>query len=281
MPPITLAFEHKGLANGASIEDISAYVNDNIKKGYILDGLQRLTTLQDASEDDRFVATRPLFLNIIIAERYDLLLYRMITLNNGQKPMTARHQVEMLTGPLLQNLKLENFDIEIISEKDTEGKRVSGAFKKSDMVEAYTAYLSDNVHNQNSKIIESRLDDIIVGRVMDSGLTNADYSFEDILTEVDRLSGNQGSKNWLRQKNNLIGFTVGAKKSIATLRKASPEEFSVCIEKFETAFTAINRSKVNVGKFRRDLSEFFIENFEEFLSADLEDIERRFFEETV
>ena len=28
----------------------------------------------------------------------DRLLYRMITLNNGQKPMTARHQIEILAS---------------------------------------------------------------------------------------------------------------------------------------------------------------------------------------
>lgn len=281
MPPITLAFEYKDLADGAIAKDISEYINLNIKNGYVLDGLQRLTTLKDASGDPEFDATRPLFLNIIVAERYDLLLYRMITLNNGQKPMTARHQVEMLTGPLLQNIKLNNLRIEVLSEKDTEGKRVAGAFKKSDLIEAYTAYLSNNVHNQNSKIIENRLDEIIVGRVMDSGLTDAEFSFEDILIEVDRMSENEAAKTWLRQKNNLIGFTVGAKKSLATVRNASPEEFASCLENFEVAFTAINRSKVNVGKFRRDLSEFFMTRLAEFLFADLEDIDSRFFEETL
>lgn len=281
MPPITLAFEYRGLKNGAGIEEVKEYVNSNIAKGYILDGLQRLTTLADASLDEGFDGNRPLYLSIIVAERYDLLLYRMITLNNGQKPMTARHQVEMLTGPLLQNLQLRNLSIEVLSEKETEGTRVSGAFKKSDLVEAYTAYLSNNVHNQNSKIIESRLDEIIVGRVMDAELTEAKYSFEEILREIDRLSENQDSKAWLRIKNNLIGFTVGAKNSLATIQDTSPDDFAVCVRNFDLAFTAINRSKVNVGKFRRDLAEFFMTRIDEFVNADLEEIESRFIDETI
>lgn len=281
MPPITLAFENNKLSNGESIKEIEEFVNKNIEKGYVLDGLQRLTTLNDASHDENFDSSRSIFLNVIIAKRYDLLLYRMITLNNGQKPMTARHQVEMLTGPLLQNLSLDNLSIEVLSEKETEGKRVSGAFKRADVIEAYTAYLSNNVHNQNSKIIEDRLDDIIVGRVMDSGLTNAKFSFKDILLQINRLARDQGSKDWLRQKNNLIGFTVGAKNSLDTIKELSPEDFSSCIKNFEEAFSAINRSKVNLGRFRRDLSEFYIRKIENFVAADVEDIESCFFEETM
>lgn len=281
MPPITLAFVYSDLANGAKDTDVKNFVNQHIAEGYVLDGLQRLTTLQDAAADDGFSASRPIFMNIIIAERYDLLLYRMITLNNGQKPMTARHQVEMLTGPLLNNVSLKNLSIDVLSEKETEGTRVPGAFRKSDIIEAYTAYLSNSVHNQNSKIIEDRLDEIIVGRVMEAGLTDAKFTFEDILTEVDRLSEDQAVKNWLRQSNNLIGFTVGAKISVDKIREISPEEFAECLGKFETAFEAINPSKVNVGKYRRDLSSFYLAGINEFFEADVDEIESRFFDETL
>lgn len=281
MPPITLAFVNTELSNGANEADVESFVNASISEGYVLDGLQRLTTLKDAAKDPVLCTTRPIYMNIIIAERYDLLLYRMITLNNGQKPMTARHQVEMLTGPLLKNVNLKNLDINVLSEKETEGTRVPGAFRKSDIVEAYTAYLSDNVHNQNAKIIENRLDEIIVGRVMEAELTDEKFTFEDILSEVDRLSENQTVKTWLRQSNNLIGFTVGAKTSVDKIRKISPETFSKCVEGFEMAFDSINPSKVNVGKYRRDLSSFYIAGIEGFLEADIDEIEGKFFDETL
>jgi len=281
MPPITLAFVKPELSHGATQAEIKSYVNSRIEEGYVLDGLQRLTTLKDASSDDGFVGDRPIFMNIIIAERYDLLLYRMITLNNGQKPMTARHQVEMLTGPLLQNTNLQNLKIDILSEKETEGTRVPGAFRKSDVIEAYTAYLSNSVHNQNSKIIEERLDEIIVGRVMEAGLTDATVAFEDILIEVDRFSGDPKAKHWLRQSNNLIGFAVGAKKSQETILKITPPEFASITQKFEAAFESINRSKVNIGKFRRDLVLFYISNLKDLAKADLDEVESRFFDETL
>lgn len=89
MPPITLAFVNEGVASVSNIAQLQEFVTENIDTGYVLDGMQRLTTLFDARGDEAIDLARPLYVNVIIAERYDLLLYRMITLNNGQKPMTA------------------------------------------------------------------------------------------------------------------------------------------------------------------------------------------------
>ena len=167
MPPITLAFVDESISSKTSEAEVSAFINKNIAEGYILDGMQRLNTLQDAATDRRFKRDRVLHINVIVAERYDLLLYRMITLNNGQKPMTARHQIEMLTKGAVD---ISGLKMQIVTEKETDGTKIHGAFKKSDIVEAYTAFLTGSVNNQNSKIIESKLDEIIVGKVMDSNL---------------------------------------------------------------------------------------------------------------
>lgn len=162
MPPITLAFVDAANSHATEVELIESFINDNISEGYILDGMQRMLTLRDASALAGFSGDRPLYVNVIVAERYDLLLYRMITLNNGQKPMTARHQIEMLTKGAID---ISNVDFPIVREKQTEGKKITNAFRMSDIAEAYTAYLSDSLHNQNTKIIESKLDEILVGNV--------------------------------------------------------------------------------------------------------------------
>jgi hypothetical protein len=278
MPPITLAFVNESLSSSCDRSNIESYVNNNIKDGYILDGMQRLNTLRDASHDPAFDRTRPLFVTIIIAERYDLLLYRMITLNNGQKPMTARHQIEMLTQGAID---LSGLSIQVVTEKETEGTKVHGAFRKSDIVEAYTAYLTDSVNNQNSKIIESKLDEIIVGKVMDSDISEADISFSDILKQVDRLSSSIYLRDWLRQVNNLIGFTVGAKRSLPLISSWEIEKAESVVKTFERAFEAINPSKVNVGKSRRELSAYFIQLAEKFADADVAEVESAFFTETL
>ncbi len=278
MPPITLAFVNSALSTENNPETLSQFINNNIADGYILDGMQRMITLKDASEIAGYQGNRTLYVNVIVAERYDLLLYRMITLNNGQKPMTARHQIEMLTKGAID---LSGINLEIVSEKQTEGTKIRNAFRMSDIAEAYTAYLSNSLHNQNTKIIESKLDEILVGRVMESDITNEQHAFPDILREIGRLQSLDHNKEWLRQVNNIIGFTVGAKKSLDEIKILTPEDFRQKIDTFESAFDAINTSKVNVGKYRRELSKLYIERIAELGKFDQAQLEELFFEETM
>jgi len=273
-----LAFVNDNFDYDMPKNEVREFVTRHISSGYILDGLQRLNTLSEAAEAENFDKDRSLHLNIIIAKKYDLLLYRMITLNNGQKPMTARHQIEMLTRGAID---LSGFSLPVATEKETEGTKIPGAFRMSDIVEAYTAYLADNVNNQNKKIIESKLDEILVGRVMDSDLTETNVSFSQILSEVERLSAVPENKEWFRQVNNLIGFTVGAKRSISFISIFSPEKFCLQVEKFDKAFSSINPSKVNVGKFRRELAAFFFKEIDKFHTDDLGSVEAAFFEQTL
>ncbi len=278
MPPITLAFVDKKMSSSTDADDLQKFANENISDGYVLDGMQRLNTLREASEDEDFDSSRPIYINIIVAERYDFLLYRMITLNNGQKPMTARHQIEMLTKGILDTEKL---DIQIITEKETEKAKPHGAFRQGDVSEAYTAFLTDSVHNQNTKIIESKLDEILVGKVMDSKITESDISFHDVLLAVDHLSANQEARDWLRLGNNLIGFAVGAKESLASLTKYDPEKFASATAVFEKAFESINVSKVNVGKLRRELAMKFVAHIDDYIDTDADSLTEVFFEETM
>lgn len=237
-----------------------------------------MITLRDASEIDGFNKLRTLYLNVIIASRYDLLLYRMITLNNGQKPMTARHQIEMLTKGAID---LSGATMTIVTEKQTEGTKVHNAFRMADISEAYTAFLSDSPHNQNSKIIEAKLDEILVGKVMESNLTEEIHSFSDILAEVSRLQENAKVRDWIRQLNNLIGFTLGAKISLASIRTMSSDDFIDPINNFEAAFDAINPSKVNVGKYRRELSQLFFRRIDELKDWDEPQLTELFFDKTM
>ncbi|NSY19071.1 hypothetical protein [Neorhizobium sp. AL 9.2.2] len=282
MPPITLAFVNVEMSAEVNIHTISDFIQKEISQGYVLDGMQRLNTLEAASKEDGFDPTRPIFLNVIIAEKYDLLLYRMITLNNGQKPMTVRHQVEMLTGNLIGKMIADGAlsNITILKEKETEQNSPKGSFRMADVASAYLAFLTGGPNNQNSRFIEEKLDEILVGKVMESGLTSEQTSFTDVLVQVDRVSVNNDSKDWLRNENNLIGFTLGAKKSMSELNQLTPDHFSACIAAFEAAFQAINPSKVNVGKYRRELSLHFIANIGDLKDAPEDQLTEVFFELT-
>lgn len=274
MPPLTIAFVSKRHASLTGANEISAFVNDNIADGYILDGMQRLNTLQSASTDAFFDRSRKVYLNLIIAERHDLLLYRMITLNNGQKPMTPRHQIEILTQKLLDFENLNN--IKVQREKDTEDEIIRGSFRLGDIAAAYTAFLANNVNNENNKIIDEKMNEILVGRVMDSDLSSAEVEFSQIIEFVDKVCSNETVKRWLKIQNNLIGFTVGAKANSGNIFDMSPKEFEDQVNKFDAAFDVINPSKVNVGRYRRELSKAFFENIEDFHAIEAEEVADRF-----
>lgn len=275
MPPITIAFV--GNING-SIEEFERYIDDNLEKAYILDGNQRLNTLSRAKGQDGFDGNTKLLLNVIISPSKDMLLYRMITLNNGQKPMTPRHQIEILTQELFD---FSDLNIDVQTEKERSQNIIRGAFNLGDISRGYLAFLTDNVHNENTKIIGEKMDQILVGRILDSEITSSELEFKDVLKTIDSLTeNNENIKTWIKTSNNLIGFCVGIKNNYGVISKANEEDFEEQINKFESAFRAINPSKVNLGKFRRDLSRYFIENYQEIITMDSDELIEKFAEIT-
>lgn len=276
MPPVTIAFIAEDIEN---IKDIDHFVNENISKAFILDGIQRLNTLKRSSDHEGFDLSRKLLLNVIISPTKDMLLYRMITLNNGQKPMTPRHQIEILTQELFDFSEL---NIDIQSEKDRSEQIIRGAFNLGDISRGYLAFLTDNVHNENTKIIGEKMDQILIGRILDSQITSSRIEFKNILELVDRLaSENDEIKTWLKVSNNFIGFCVGIKRSYEKVSEETSDAIAHEIQKFEEAFKAINPSKVNLGKYRRDLSKYFIEEYESIKTQGADELIEAFAELTL
>lgn len=276
MPPITIAFVEPNFQSNDK-EEIAQYVSDNIHSGYILDGIQRLNTLNRASINAKFDGSQSLYLNVIISPSEDKLLYRMITLNNGQKPMTPRHQIEILTEELFD---FSNLSISVQSEKERAESVIKGSFDLGDVSKAYLAFLTGTVNNDNNKIIGEKMDQIIVGRIMDKQPADTDIEFKEVIKEIDRLCESTSVNKWLKVGNNLIGFSVGIKTSHQNIKTASSDDFSEAIALFESAFKAINPSKVNLGKFRRELSQKFIENYEQYSEFDEMELVEQFMELT-
>lgn len=278
MPPITIAFVDKKEKDLSKVANFESFVNANLDKGYILDGMQRLNTLKSASESNDFDENRVVYVNIIVAENQDKLLYRMITLNNGQKPMTPRHQIEILTAEMFDLYQLENITVQ--TEKERAKKIIRGAFNLGDISRGYLAFLTNNVNNENNKIIDEKMDEILVSRVLDSRDSSSDLQFQNVLALIDQLSSDSSSKNWFMVNNNLIGFCVGIKESYEELRKIKAKDFASGIEIFEEAFDAINASKVNLGKYRRQLSCEFVKKYTELSECDGDELVEYFMELT-
>jgi len=280
MPPITLAFITDLETIDDDIKTMEAYINANISEGYVLDGLQRLNTLKRAfaNSPNIFNKEKIILLNIIIAESEDKLLYRMITLNNGQKPMTPRHQIEILTQELFD---FDEFQMSVQTEKERSYNIIRGSFNLGDISRGYLAFFTNSVHIENDKFIGEKMDQILVGKILDTDIAEQKLEFKNVLQIVDRLSADGDIKNWLKTPNNFIGFCVGIKASYKIMESISLDDFRNGIELFELSFKSINPSKVKLGKYRRELVKLFIDKFEEYSLLSENDLSSIFFEETV
>lgn len=264
MPTITVALidSEKSVTN---IKKASIYVEKNIESAFILDGIQRLSTLGRAAEREGFKSSRKLHVNFIVANSRDRLLYRMITLNNGQKAMSARHQIEILADSFFV---FEDMDVKLVAEKGKGRVRAPETFKKADFVKGYIAYLSKSVNIDNQKIIEDKMDELIASRIIESDIPMSSAEFSDVAHIVNRFSEDPYLKEWIRNQNNFIGFCVGYQESINALNKIPLAEIKSLIESFEEALKGINVSKVKAGRVRRETVAKIIEGIEGLVGSD-------------
>jgi len=261
MPPLTLAFVESP-SRLSRKGDIEKYINQHIDEAFVLDGIQRLNTLHRTFiTNPNLDIKRPIFLNIILCRSMDNLLYRMITLNNGQKAMTARHQIEILADKIYR-FKFDDFPIDLQTEKATGPRQETlVVFKKADIVKAYVAFLSESTNIDNQKIIEEKMDELIADNILDSNITEDDLEFLDVVNLINKLISEESLLEWFNVNNNLIGFTAGIRKSYEYMKKIQPKEFLDSIKVFEKAFSGFDVSKIKLGQFRRKNVAYFISNY--------------------
>ncbi|BBP61404.1 hypothetical protein [Pseudomonas sp. St316] len=90
----------------------------------ILDGLQRTFILKEILESGHtFPPEQLVHLEIRAEPDLDHLIYRIIVLNAGQKPMSMRHQIEILSLSLRATLMKEIEGLELVPEVEGGGER--------------------------------------------------------------------------------------------------------------------------------------------------------------
>lgn len=276
MPPITVAFvTDQELESKKEIQD---YVNANIKSSFVLDGIQRLNTLHRAAESFEFDNDYNIYINFILCDSIEKLLYRMITLNNGQRPMTPRHQVEIM---ITNAFDFNQLGINVVAEKDASISSARKAFRKADIIQAYLAFMADSPVVDNKKIIEEKMDELLVGKIMAVEPTKYRSSFKIFIETLAVVQNNAEALKWLKISNNLVGFAAGAKHSSELISKVSADEFANCITTFDQAFSDFNPSRIKVGKYRRELVYEYFKNFKDYREMDADELLERFSELTI
>lgn len=281
MPPLTLAIvkQNKSEILGLNAEELNNWVNKNIKDAFVLDGIQRLNTLKKASENLDFPTQyeQTLYFNIIICDSMNELLYRMITLNNGQQAMSVKHQIEILTNNLIN---VDILKINIQSDKERKQKLDKNAFSQSDITLAYLAFLTKSINIDNQKIIESKMDEILVNKVIENDVIYSDLEFADITNNlISKFTPDTFVFKWLNNTNNIIGFFVGILDTYALLQAENISDFETAIISFEGSFSYLKISKIKVGTLRRKLVSYFISNYERLRNKDSIELSEIFLDE--
>ncbi|TSJ48005.1 hypothetical protein [Fluviicola chungangensis] len=270
-PAITIAFiKPVDLDNVPTIPVLQGEITQDIEHAFVLDGIQRLNTLKRvaAKEGNTLNKNSYLYLNIIICPSRDNLLYRMVTLNNGQKPMTARHQIEILAESIYD---FSAYSFKIFTEKENAGKNEK-AYKKADILNSYISFLSNSTNLDNKKIIEDKLDELVARKIIESKIANETVDFNKILSLMDRMTGSDKLYNWLKNGNNLIGFCVGLRTSFTQVNSYNNEELETAIDTFEKAFKNINVSTIKLSRERRRLASFYISKIGELIEKDADEL---------
>jgi len=134
----------------SDIDRISNYAKLALEKKelLILDGLQRTITINDVLKESKgkwwleSLQKQKIRIEMYLGLNKQGILYRMLTLNTGQTPMTFRHQLEILYHDHL--LMKFNQNINILREIDEGRITQLGTYKFNNVIELYHSFLSGN-----------------------------------------------------------------------------------------------------------------------------------------
>lgn len=142
IPPIVLAYTRPAGTLEASLEHALRTDGDHF---VLLDGLQRSLTLMEVEAEtagqpevqEEFL-DRPMRCEIYEGINKIGILYRMLTLNTGQTPMSVRHQIEIMYQDYL-DIEIEG--ITLIREADARRARQPNCYNFRDVIEGLNSYL--------------------------------------------------------------------------------------------------------------------------------------------
>lgn len=180
IPPIVLALAIEAKPKKEEKDEVLVEtINNHKEKLIILDGLQRTYTIRDLvneliEKDDpekEKTLKGKLRIEIYIGINKLGILYRMLTLNTGQTPMSSRHQIEIIYSDYIQS----GVDgITLIKEVDGDTPSAEGEYKFRDIIEGFTSYLDrdyltidrtdilDNIKSLEKLAVENKGSDLFL-----------------------------------------------------------------------------------------------------------------------
>jgi hypothetical protein len=190
IPPVVLGIKMDKITVPKNMDDrqfISSLEVIQAKDVFIIDGLQRTTAIQNVKdsllpEELAEFLSRPLRVEVWPDITLPALTYRMILLNAGQKPMSLKHQLEVVSGPLCDSLNEKySTELKIFREKDPNRRSGYGQYKFSLIAQAFQAFVQKSPHIDVRNEVIAQLNQIDV-------LSNYGDSFEKKSSKIDPIT---------------------------------------------------------------------------------------------
>lgn len=296
LPGITLAIEfskvdkYLELIRNEEFSKIEDLLNSK-EEIYILDGLQRTYIINDLINEGKPINnSQKLLLEIWFEKEINHLIYRLIVLNSGQKPMSMRHQVELLFMTLKNSLTKDIEGLELYLEKDGQIRSKQKKFAFDRIVNAYYSFLTKSPETDRDNLVVKKLNEDDILSSTETELNENYTSFKKYLSkyceldaEIFRIYNNSAKlpsyKNWLSEENTMKAFfaavskfKIDAKrearmdlaidKLLQTLREGKDGEDVLLFMQFNEIKAGIDSKKSNVGvALRKTIMDGFREYF--------------------
>lgn len=290
LPSITLAVKPERVAGLRPLhaqEDYDGLASALSQPGgvNILDGLQRTYIIKDLVDDgEELNADQTLHLEFWLEESVNNLVYRIIVLNAGQKPMSMRHQIELLFSTLKQRLEDEIPSLEIYRERDQTRRRRSRKFALDRLASAYQSYITRSPEVSRENIVAQQIVEADAMDASEEELTSEFNSFVQLLDrycqlddEICRIYGERDDDsdvptgaNWFGSENVLQAFfaansqyAVGSIQQERsdralgrlheTLKRSQAGDDPLALSRLLEIQQGFNPRKVNIGAATRKL----------------------------
>lgn len=277
LPAITLAIKKDFIpeiskANGDAVEIARLLSLPN--RVNILDGLQRTHTLIDVLKDGiELDKNQTILLEFWLEKDIRNLIYRIIVLNAGQKPMSMRHQIELLFYSTIDILQKAIPGLEVFTERDEARRTRPKKYSLDRLSLAYYAYLTKSPEIDKDNLIAQQLqeDEILAegeekfGEKFDRfvALLNTFTSLDEKVSQLYPTDG----LVWIGSENVMLTFFAAAanfetrpegrqridEAMAHLLREFNPGSDPMALEQYRSIIQGVNVRKVNVGFATRKL----------------------------
>ena len=256
----------------------AAIANSDAAAFDIIDGLQRTNALRQTFDDlleqeQAQFLQRSLRLEIWINIDFFPLAYRMLLLNAGQRPMSMKHQIDILSGGLANDLDDLN-GIEIFRVKDHKRRVRPGQFHLSTLAQAFQAWMqrSPNVDRTNlvveTMVVDEALESLGIDLASQDGHQRDGFrQFIEWIVALDQALG-EDQNRFFGNDTVVLGFAAatGFAHKNETLQDRLPAAMTkllsaanedavdaLGVEIFERMRATVDTKRSNVGEWTRGL----------------------------